>query len=435
MVNPSAEFTASPPRQAERRRVNSVKHLHVEILRPPCRAQNGAGTICRQAATCFGYLTLRFVFFVASASLGLALLGCAAPGEPTPPRPPVPEAIADMAARQAGDGVLLTFALPRKSVEGQPLAEPPAVEIYRGFLPAGAAPGKLSTPLVYTIPSALVDTYVTQGQVRFLDPLRPEELAGHAGEQVIYMVRTRASKRRASADSNVAALRVYPPPEPISDLRAEVTETAIELSWSSPQRTSAGAPLESLAGYRVYRAEVEPGTEAAAAQDLAKAKLKTPLELLAPAPSTAFRDAQFEFGHTYVYAVRSVAQYGSDSVESADSQPVGVTPRDVFPPAAPKGLEVIYVPGTAGAAAHLELSWDINTETDLAGYYVYRSEQSDTPGERLTRELLLAPVFRDMSVVTGRRYTYWVSAVDGAGNESPLSAPVSAEEPPEAGKP
>src|SRR5713226_5882788 len=43
------------------------------------------------------------------------LAGCAAPGEPTPKHPLVPEAIADLAARQAGDAVALTFTLPRKS--------------------------------------------------------------------------------------------------------------------------------------------------------------------------------------------------------------------------------------------------------------------------------------------------------------------------------
>jgi len=375
-----------------------------------------------------GVATISSLFRFLFLTLWLCLVGgCAAPGEPTPPRPPVPETIADLAVRQAGEGVVLTFTLPRKTVEGQPLAEPPAVEIYRGFFPAGTGPSKLTTRLVYTIPSALVDTYLTEGHVKFFDPLKPEELAGHAGEQAVYMVRTSASKRRTSADSNVAAVRVYPVPERIGDLRAEVTETVIELSWSPPWRTSAGAVLNSLAGYRVYRAEVEPGAEAAAAQDLSKAKLKMPLELLAPTSTAAFRDAQFEFGHTYLYIVRSVAQYGSDSAESADSQPVAVTPRDIFAPAAPKGLEAIFVPATAGAAAHLELSWDISPEADLAGYHVYRSELPDSPGERLTQELLLAPVFRDMSVVPGRRYTYWVSALDRAGNESPLSAPVSVE--------
>jgi hypothetical protein len=359
----------------------------------------------------------------------VSLLGsCAAPGEPTPPRPPVPQAIADLAVRQVGDGVMLTFTLPRRSVDGAVLAEPPAVEIYRGFLAAGAATGKLSTRLVYTVPSALVDN-LREGRMQFLDPLKPEELASHSGEQVVYLVRTRASKKRASADSNVAAVRVYPVAERITDLRAQVTETAIELSWSPPQRTSAGVPLESLAGYRIYRAEVEPGAEAAAAQEPLKTRLRAPLERLASAPSSAFLDTQFEFGHTYLYTVRSVVQYESNSAESADSSPLVITARDVFPPAAPKGLEVIFVPATSSVPAHLELSWSINTETDLAGYNVYRSAQLDTLGQRLNAELLPAPVFRDMSVAPGQRYTYRVTAVDRAGNESRPSEPASAEVP------
>src|SRR6266849_10100490 len=174
------------------------------------------------------------------------LVGCGTPGEPTPNRPQVPEAVTDLAARQTGDAVALTFTLPAKSLEGRPLAEPPAVEIYRGFLAAGATRERLSTPLTYTIPSALVDTYLAEGRLRFLDPLKPEELAQRAGGQMIYMVRTRASKRRASADSNLAALPVYPAPRPIDDVRAVVTETAVELAWSAPQRTTGGATLASL---------------------------------------------------------------------------------------------------------------------------------------------------------------------------------------------
>ncbi|HJY87208.1 MAG TPA: fibronectin type III domain-containing protein [Candidatus Acidoferrales bacterium] len=360
----------------------------------------------------------------------LSLLGsCAAPGEPTPPRPPVPQAIADLAVRQLGDGVLLTFTLPRRSVEGAVLAEPPAVEVYRGVPPAGATTGKPSTRLVFTVPSDLVAHYLREGRIELLDSWQPEELARHSGEQVIYLVRTRASKKRASEESNVADLRVYSVAEPITDLRAGVTQTAIELSWSPPERTSAGAPLRSLRGYRIYRAEVEPGAEGAAAQDPSKAKLRVPLELLAPAPSAVFLDQQFEFGHTYLYTVRSVVGSESNPAESADSSPLVITPRDLFPPAAPKGLVAIFVPATSSAPAHLELTWSINTETDLAGYNVYRSAQLDTLGQRLNAELLPAPVFHDMSVAPGERYTYRVTAVDRAGNESGPSEPMAAEVP------
>lgn len=338
----------------------------------------------------------------------------------------MPKAVGDLAARQQGDGVALAFTLPTRSTLEEALAEPPAVEIYRAFR-AASSQGKLTTRLVYTIPGALVETYTADGQLRFLDPLRPEDVATHAGEQAVYMVRTRAAKRKASADSNIAAVRVFPTAEGIGDLHATVTESSIELAWSRPQRTSAGGAFTALAGYRVYRAEVEAGAEAAAAQDPSKAKLKAPLGLLGPAPAAAFRDTQFEFGRTYLYTVRSVAQYDQDSVESADSNAVVLTPRDTFPPAPPQGLVVLLVPATPDVPVHLELSWDISPETDLAGYNVYRSEQADERGERVNRDLLLAPSYRDMSVVTGRRYTFRVTAVDRAGNESQPGAPVSAE--------
>src|SRR5207245_4352523 len=104
------------------------------------------------------------------------------------PISPVPEAIGDLAARQVGDAVVLTFTLPRNTIEHRPLAEPPAVEIFRGMIPKGAGPGKLSMRLVYTIPGALVDTYLSAGPFTFSDPLPPEELAASAAGQMVYLV-------------------------------------------------------------------------------------------------------------------------------------------------------------------------------------------------------------------------------------------------------
>jgi hypothetical protein len=163
-------------------------------------------------------------------------------------------------------------------------------------------------------------------------------------------------------------------------------------------------------------------------------KLPAPLELVGPAPATSFRDSNFSFDTTYIYVVRSVADEQGQSVESADSTPVVVTPKDVFPPAAPQGLVALVPPATEGPAtqqtpARVELSWSISPELDLSGYWVYRSEQSDTPGQRINSQLLLTPAFRDMTAVPGQRYTYRVSAVDRAGNESSFSSPVSVDVP------
>lgn len=365
-------------------------------------------------------------YFLFSIFASFLVASCGTPGDPQPPQPPIPAEVTDLGARQMGDSVVLTFTLPKKTVEGEPLEAPPDVEIFRAFVPTGTAPGKAAVAQVYTIPSAVADTYLTDDRMWFADPLKAADIAAHSGEQMAYMVRTRASKRAASADSNRALVRVYPVPEAIGDLRANVTEPAVELRWTPPSRTTSGAAIAALAGYRVYRAEVEPN---AAESDPAKMKRKRPAELLGVSPTAAYRDAQIEFEKTYLYTVRSVAQYELDSVESADSQPVALTLKDTFPPAAPKNLVAVYVPAAGETPAHIELSWSISPEADAAGYHVYRSEQEGTAGTRLTRELLPTPTFRDMPMAAGRGYTYTVTVVDRAGNESPRSAPVSAVAP------
>jgi len=356
------------------------------------------------------------------ALIAVAAAGCGAPGEPEPPKPILPQAVADLAARQQGNTIILTFTLPTRSTTNGDLDGPPTVEIYRGSLAAGEPEHKLTTHLVYTIPAALVDTYLTGDHLEFRDPFHADDLARQAGATMIYMVRSSVSRRHDSADSNVAETHIFPVPAPPGALHATVTEHSIQLAWETP---AAGA---GISGYRVYRGELAPDSPPNET-DLDKMKFLTPLALAGPASETAFDDAQFDFGDTYVYTVRSVAQYGPDGIESDDSIPIVVTPRDTFPPAAPRGLEAIYVPATAAALADIELSWDISPESDLAGYIVYRSEQPGTRGQRLNPELLLSPAFRDIQVAADKHYFYSVSAVDRAGNESPLSPAVSAEVP------
>ena len=151
--------------------------------------------------------------------------------------------------------------------------------------------------------------------------------------------------------------------------------------------------------------------------------------MLAQTSATEYRDMSFQFGHTYLYRVRAVEQFGPATIESADSAPAVLTAKDIFPPAAPRDLEAVSVATTKEAPASVELTWTINTEPDLAGYNVYRSENPETPGQKLNSELLLVPTFRDISVVPGKSYFYRVGAVDQSGNESPLSSPVEAQVP------
>jgi len=124
---------------------------------------------------------------------------------------------------------------------------------------------------------------------------------------------------------------------------------------------------------------------------------------------------------------RTVITAENHPLESGDSTPAIVTPRDVFPPAVPQGLVTAVIVGSPTNAPEIDLSWSFNLETDLAGYRVYRSEQQDTPGQLLTPDLLLSPAYRDTSVQPGHRYWYSVTSVDRTGNESLPTAPVAAE--------
>jgi hypothetical protein len=351
--------------------------------------------------------------------------GCGAPGEPTAPSPPVPTAIADLSARQAGDGVQLTFTMPIKTIRGERLAEPPAIEILRGALKPDGSADEKSFHVVDTIPGALVNTYRAEEHVRFVDPIAPAETRGKPGGSLVYRVRTRASKKRASPDSNSVTVRVLPVPERIASVHAEVTETAILLSWTAPTRTSGGDPLNAISEYHVYRGVLDPQASGAAINDLPSDKWISPPALLDKSAATTFRDTQFDFGKTYAYIVRSTSEAGGNLLESGDSDPLIVAAADTFPPAVPQGLVAAVISAGSPGSPEADLSWSINVEPDLAGYRVYRSEQRDSKGELLTPDPLPSPAYRDTSVQPGRHYWYSVSSVDRTGNESVPSPPVA----------
>src|SRR5579862_1927318 len=148
------------------------------------------------------------------------LYGCAAPGEPIERKPPTPTPVADLTASQSGNDVILTFTLPRDSVEKREILKPISIDVYRNFEPVSpgnspAAFAPASPTLLLTIPPAMVDRYTVQGRVRFVDLLRAEDFSA-AGREAVYLVRTFVSPKKLSSSSNVAALAIYPPANPIA---------------------------------------------------------------------------------------------------------------------------------------------------------------------------------------------------------------------------
>jgi fibronectin type 3 domain-containing protein len=355
--------------------------------------------------------------------VAVCIAGCGVPGEPVPPTPPIPVPVSDLSAHQQGDAVQLSFTLPIASISGDKLTITPSVEILRGA--KGVADLK-SLRVVDTVPGALLDNYRSGGLFRFTDPLTPEEIRTRSGQSVFYAVRTRVSQKRTSSDSNLVSLKLYPVPERIPLIEIHATETAIELNWVAPSQTSSGEPLSSALRYDIYRAEVAASADSSPTTKASYATLNFKSTPLASSDSNSYRDTTFAFDHNYFYFVRSVIQVDGTAVESADSEIAKVTPRDIFPPAAP-GNVVAATAHCAGAEdLYVELSWEMNLETDLAGYRVYRSEDEGTRGELLPSPPLVSS-YRDNSVQSGKRYWYRVTAVDRAGNESATSTTVAAD--------
>jgi len=354
-----------------------------------------------------------------------ALAGCGAPGEPQPPSPPIPAVITDLTAQQQGNGVKLVFTLPTRTINGERLAEPPATEIFRGALKADGKPDNKAFRLVYTIPGELSQNYGTQGKMQFTDPIAAETLRANPALQLIYRVRTRASKKKSSADSNAVTVKLYAVADKIPSVTANVTQNAVELRWPAPASASMSGG-DKVAEYHIYRGELDASSPAPANSDLSQAKWRNTPLLLAPTQSNSYNDVLFEFGKTYVYLIRSVSLADGNPVESDDSVPAIVTPRDTFPPAVPQNVVAAVLPGADGGQV-VDLSWSINVEPDLAGYRIYRSEKQGERGELLRSELLATPAYRDSALEAGHRYWYSVTAVDRDGNESPASVPTLAD--------
>ena len=180
-------------------------------------------------------------------------------------------------------------------------------------------------------------------------------------------------------------------PPPPKDLKTRVTESAVVVEWNAADAATA---------YNVYRGDdvVQPINASA---------------LTAP----SFEHAGVPFGQEQCYRVRSIANVDGVSLEGEPSDPYCVTPRDEFPPAAPRGVAAVP---TAG---QISLIWDANTEKDLAGYLVLRGDAPDGPLTALTPAPIRETSYRDGTVKPGMRYIYAIVAVDNAAppNPSPQS--------------
>lgn len=91
-----------------------------------------------------------------------------------------------------------------------------------------------------------------------------------------------------------------------------------------------------------------------------------------------------------------------------------------------RSLFVVFLASGQLLASSVSLAWTPNTETDLAGYWVYRTQTPGTNYVRLNTSVISSPSFVDTTAVAGTTYYYTVSATNTSGLESGKSNEVQA---------
>ncbi len=329
----------------------------------------------------------------------------------TPPPKPPPAATAAGGAPSAQAPAPANAAAPTAAAPGEagvaPVAQPAAATALPAVAPVpepgaaapaaatgappvaqpGTAPGAggvepVQFPAAEALPGAPTAIPEVPGSTAAVAPVPPlPPLPSYPAR--LYAVRGVTKGGRPGPPSTRLEVPLIEPPAAPPVPAATATETSIVLTWTPPAS-------ETPVAYNIY-----------------KVGGPDPLNP-APVPDGKFERAGVTFGTEECFTLRAIEKVANVSIESTPSQPVCLTPRDTFAPAAPKGLSIVAGSGT------MNLGWDANTEADLAGYVVLRGEAPGDTLQPLTPAPITATSYEDKTVKPGVRYAYAIVAVDKA---------------------
>jgi hypothetical protein len=316
--------------------------------------------------------------FVISLLMLLALICCGKKALPLPKGAPMPETVGDFRG-EVKDGVLfLSFIAPARNTGGAPGTGAQTWAWFKVLKSCTGCGGSLE-PWREIRLSDRIGYTIHKGRLYFYDDdLKP-------GLDYSYQVTPFTETEIPGAASNQYTIKWQRTPKPPKDVVAKEGDKSIDLSWTKEDGIS----------YNVYRFT----NDAYPLDPLNESLLTTAL----------FTDHTVQNGKRYRYEVRAVRVEGAVRWEG-EGTAVEAVPRDKTPPALPRNLVAEKKDGA------VMISWEKNAEADLLGYNIYRIG----PGkpEKLNKGPLTEPHFLDTTLGTPRYISYYVTAVDRAGNES-----------------
>lgn len=346
--------------------------------------------------------------------LASCLLSCGKRRPPLPPVEHIPQRTELLSGAQRGNQVILTWPSLRRNAPDSSVQSIRRIDVYRlaekptAPLPLTEEEFAARSTLIGSVPFAEIQK--AGDELTYTDTL---ELAGQP-TRLRYAVRyVNASGQRAAFSNFLLiepAARIAQPPTLVKTGK-EISENAITITWNPPAANIDGSTPVNLLGYNLYRV-IASQTESG----------QTPINS-SLISGTQYQDKLFRFGENYTYVVRSVS-LGTEGaqVESLNSNSIELAPVDIYPPSAPSSITVAAAPGK------LSIFFPANPEPDVAGYNIYRSTDPALAKElwiKLTRTPLTRTTFQDENVEAGKKYYYYLTAVDNSGNVSAPSEVVS----------
>ena len=367
------------------------------------------------------YLPAEIVFM----TMGMVLTGCASPGPPKAPSLNLPRPAADLTAQRHGSTVRLEWTTPERNTDGLLLAPPSSRKKYL------APTAEICRSETLNGPACTITGRITAhpGAAEGFDDRLPSELQAGPARIIQY----RVSLLNAAGHSAAAATVLVPAgqaPPPTAGLRVRAVRQGAELTWNQVPDSSSGDTVH------ILRSEADAPVTAKKPRKMSRlakgpsssSNQPEPSQLRLPAspdPGGAV-DPTITSGDRYVYTIsreRSVTLAGHVYTVSSDLSTVTTLAlTDTFAPRAPAGLDSVATPKSDESKASIDLSWEPNPETDLAGYLVYRRDSVSGVTTKLTPEIHPGTAFHDETILTGHKYIYWVTAVDRSKNESPRSS-------------